>query len=494
MIRFVHSCIGRTGRKSASLALVLTILVVGTAGAAAGPQSAPSRVGGAWTLFGYDSGRHNAGPRKTGITAANIGRVRRQEVPLDGTVDASPIYLRAASVAGGTHDVFIVTTSYGKTIALDADSGSVLWRFTPQGYESWAGSYRITNSTPVAVRGFIYSASPDGRLHKLSIATGSEVRSDGWPVTITLEPRREKIAPALNFARGLVLAATGGYVGDAPPYQGHVVAVDADSGRIVHVWNALCSDRRGLIQPSSCPESGAAIWARAGVVVAPSTGRLLIATGDGKFDGRSYWGDSVLLLSPDAGRLLGNWTPRDYARLDSGDVDLGSTAPALLTRFRAVQGGKDGKLRQLDLRRLNGRTNTPGPRTGGELQTSVAPGRTGVLSAPAVWHNKGRTWIFVANDSGTAAFTLRRGRLRVAWQNSAHGTSPIIAGGLLYVYDESVGALNVYQPTSGRSVVRLRAGRGHWNSPIITDGRIALPTGDANQHRTSGVLDIYRLP
>src|SRR5919198_5712733 len=337
MIRFVHSCIGRTGRKSASLALVLTILVVGTAGAAAGPQSAPSRVGGAWTLFGYDSGRHNAGPRKTGITAANIGRVRRQEVPLDGTVDASPIYLRAASVAGGTHDVFIVTTSYGKTIALDADSGSVLWRFTPQGYASWAGSYRITNSTPVAVRGFIYSASPDGRLHKLSIATGSEVRSDGWPVTITLEPRREKIAPALNFARGLVLAATGGYVGDAPPYQGHVVAVDADSG---------------------------------------------------------------LLLSPDAGRLLGNWTPRDYARLDSGDVDLGSTAPALLTRFRAVQGGKDGKLRQLDLRRLNGRTNTPGPRSGGELQTSVAPGRTGVLSAPAVWHNRGRTWIFVANDSG----------------------------------------------------------------------------------------------
>jgi len=52
----------------------------------------------------------------------------------------------------------------------------------------------------------------------------------------------------------------------------------------------------------------------------------------------------------------------------------------------------------------------------------------------------------------------------------------------------------VYRPVSGRLLVRLPGGPGHWNSPIVTDGRIALPEGDANQHRTSGVLDIYRLP
>ena len=40
--------------------------------------------------------------------------------------------------------------------------------------------------------------------------------------------------------------------------------------------------------------------------------------------------------------------------------------------------------------------------------------------------------------------------------------------------------------------MRLTAGSGHWNSPIVTDGRIALPEGDANDHRTSGVLDIWR--
>jgi len=42
-------------------------------------------------------------------------------------------------------------------------------------------------------------------------------------------------------------------------------------------------------------------------------------------------------------------------------------------------------------------------------------------------------------------------------------------------------------------VTTLAAGSGHWNSPIVTDGRIALPEGSSNDHSLSGVLDIYRL-
>jgi hypothetical protein len=34
----------------------------------------------------------------------------------------------------------------------------------------------------------------------------------------------------------------------------------------------------------------------------------------------------------------------------------------------------------------------------------------------------------------------------------------------------------------------------HWQSPIVVDGRVAMPEGSANDHATSGVLDIYRLP
>src|SRR6185312_16382439 len=102
--------------------------------------------------------------------AANVASLKRQQVSIDGTVDASAIYLHGASVSGGTHDVFFVTTTYGKTLAIDADSGKVLWTYTPAGYSGWAGSQQITTATPVAdpSRQFIYAASPDGHIQKLA--------------------------------------------------------------------------------------------------------------------------------------------------------------------------------------------------------------------------------------------------------------------------------------------------------------------------------------
>jgi hypothetical protein len=47
-------------------------------------------------------------------------------------------------------------------------------------------------------------------------------------------------------------------------------------------------------------------------------------------------------------------------------------------------------------------------------------------------------------------------------------------------------------PYRAGSSSELPGGPGQWNSPIVTDGRIVLPEGDANDHRTSGILNIYR--
>jgi PQQ-like domain len=443
-----------------------------------------------WQRFGYDAARSSSAPFATGITAANARLLKLQRVSIDGTVDSSPIELHAVMIGGQTRDALFVTTTYGKTLAIDAGTGRVLWRYVPPGYSSWAGSYRITTATPVADprRTAIYAASPDGRIHKLAVADGREL----WSRAITLLPSREKIAAALNYANGLMIATTGGYIGDAPPYQGHVVTLRPGDGAIAHVWNALCSNRHALMQPSSCGSSDAAIWGRAGAVVDPATGRLLVATGNGPWNGRTDWGDSVLELTRNAGGLLQNWTPRNEATLNSGDTDVGSTAPALLGGGLAVQGGKDGLLRLLNLRRLNGTTHAAA-RTGGELQTLSTPGHADLFSAPAVWHHAHTTWLFVADGGGTAAFRLVHGRLRRVWETSAAGTSPVVAGGLLFVYDPG-GKLRIYRPASRRVVASLAAGRGHWNSPIVSGGLVALPEGNANDHRLSGVLDLYRLP
>src|SRR6266700_3534967 len=102
----------------------------------------------------------------------------------------------------------------------------------------------------------------------------------------------------------MVIATTGGYIGDAPPYQGHVVTLNPANGHIEVVWSSLCSNRTGLIEPSTCGASDSAIWARSGAVVDPATGDLLVATRNGPWNGSTNFGDSVIVLSPDGARML----------------------------------------------------------------------------------------------------------------------------------------------------------------------------------------------
>ena len=103
-----------------------------------------------WPEFGLNPQRTNATAAANRDHGRQRGHLRRQQVTLPGTVDSSPIYVHAATVEGATHDVIVVTTTYGKTLAIDADSGRILWTFTPPGYDGFAGSAQITNAAPLA--------------------------------------------------------------------------------------------------------------------------------------------------------------------------------------------------------------------------------------------------------------------------------------------------------------------------------------------------------
>jgi hypothetical protein len=70
----------------------------------------------------------------------------------------------------------------------------------------------------------------------------------------------------------------------------------------------------------------------------------------------------------------------------------------------------------------------------------------------------------------------------------------VVAGGLVFVYDGNAGGIRVYRAETGSLITQLPAGSGHWNSPIVVDGKVALPEGSANSHTTTGILNIYRLP
>jgi PQQ-like domain len=464
----------------ASLALLLgASLIVAAATRSAHAQD--------WPTFGGNVQSTSANPQSTGITAGNVTRLELHRVRLDGVVDASAIYLHGVTVRGARHNTLFVTTTYGKTIALDADHGELLWEYTPPSYGDLTGTAQFTNSTPVADpdRQFIYAASPDGDIQKLAVSDGHRL----WRTAITELPRREKMDSPLKLFHGHVIAVTAGYIGDRPPYQGHVAILDSRSGKLLHVWNSLCSDRTQLMQPDSCPQAQSAIWGRAGAVIDPSTGDIFIATGNGEWDGKTDWGDSLIELNADATQMLANYTPANTEELNESDLDLGSTSPVLLGGDLLAQGGKDGKIRLLSRAAIAGAA----PHEDHELQSVSTPSGTDLFTQPAVWQHDGHTWLFAADNGGTAAWELANGRLREQWRNGSGGTSPFEAGGLLFVYAPE-GGLNVYDAASGKRIATLPCGSGHWESPIVVDGKIILPEGNANRRATSGVLDIWSLP
>ena len=468
-------------------ALAAVAVAAGCGGASAGgrPQSAPpapapattastpahaSAVAVSWPQFGGGAARLSSiGP--IGISAP--ARLHAQRVSLPGVVDSAPVY------AGGK---FVMTTTYGRAVAVNAKTGKVAWTFTPASYDGLKGTYRITNASPATDGAFVYSGSPDGRVYKLRLSDGRPV-GGRWPVRITKLPEREKLTPSFGIVGTRLMVGTDGYIGDQPPYQGHLVAIDTASGRIAGVTNSLCANRHRIIAPSSCGSTQSAFWSRSGAVrMADNT--WLFATGNGPFNGSTDFGDSVIRVSGDARHILGTWTPSNQAQLKAGDTDVGSTGPVLIGGGSILQSGKDGRLHVFGLSALHRHT------VGHERQDLPAVGGA-MFTAPAVWHEHGQTWVFTTTGGGTAAYKQIGGRLHRRWANGTAGTSPLVAGGLLYVFDPG-GSLVVYRANTGRVVARLPASGGHWNSPAPGPGVIALPVGNANDHSTNGTLYLYR--
>lgn len=429
-----------------------------------------------------------------------MGTLHRAWVATFGAVaDSTPVFARVASAGGAVRRMLFQTDREGTTYGVDAADGRVVWRFKTIGP-------KITTSTPAVdpASRYVYAPGVDGRVHKLAARTGEESRGDGFPVTITRMPDVEKNASALNLANGYLYAVTSGYFGDQGPYDGHVVAVRLSDGR-TRVFNSLCSNVRALLldrsydraSEASCPHAMSGIWARAGAVVDPDPsmhGRVYVATGNGLFDantGGADYGDSVLALAANASRLEDSFTPPNFAELENGDADLGSTSPAMLPRetrsrtpLMAVQGGKDNVLYVLDREHLGG--------VGGALQSFSLP--ASLFTAPAVWRDgDGLTWVYLGlapSAAGVLALRLRTdtkgaSRLERAWSAESGGTSPVVINGIVFVASSgAVTALDARTGATEWSSTRAAAGGTiggvHWQSPIVVDGSLYISDEDGH--------------
>jgi len=74
------------------------------------------------------------------ITAANVGTMARQQVTISAPIDAGLIYLRGVQVNGASHDTFFGTTNLGRTVAIDANDGKILWEYAAPGFDEAAAA------------------------------------------------------------------------------------------------------------------------------------------------------------------------------------------------------------------------------------------------------------------------------------------------------------------------------------------------------------------
>ena len=194
------------------------------------------------------------------ITASNATTLARVSIGIPGTVDSSPILS-----AGVRHD-------HDLREDRRADRTVHPWTYTPTGIGGWEGSPRSrtprrpptpTGTTSTPPRPTAWSTSSAWPTAGGTEAAGRSRHGD---------PKHEKLASALNIARPACARATGGYIGDAPPYQGHVVSIDAASGKIDAVFNSLCSNRREIIEPAGARLATARSGAAPARCSSPATG------------------------------------------------------------------------------------------------------------------------------------------------------------------------------------------------------------------------------
>lgn len=490
---------------------VAVLLALGCAGAAA-------KCDYPWLQFGGGPTHTSNNTQETTIGIGNVASLHRLwQATLPATGDGAPAVALGVMTPSGQVDLVLVTTRAGDIVATNAATGARVWsRSFP------AGTCRINNGSSICYTtssaavdpsgaNFVYSYGLDGRVHKIALADGSEVTGGGWPEVVTLKAYDEKGSSALSTAvaaNGVpyLYVVTSGYPGDFGNYQGHLVAINLSDGS-QKVFNTVCSNQAvHFVAPPGSPNCGtvrSGMWARAGTIYDADNDRLYISTGNGPYAPASHnWGDSVVALRPDGspananGDPLDAYTPTNFATLESLDADLGSTLPAVIPPIPnsriphlGVMGGKDAKLRLLNMDNLSGRGG-PGF-TGGEVGTIINVPQGGqVLTQPAVWTNPAdnAVWIFVANGSGTSGIQVvvdgaGNPSLSTKWTIGTSGTSPLVANGVLYFANGNrVGA---YNPTTGANLWQdTSLGSVHWQSPVVASGKLFMQDG-------SGHLNAY---
>jgi hypothetical protein len=337
-------------------------------------------------------------------------------------VYGQPLYVSAVPMGNGkSGDLVIIATASNDVLALDAENGHTVWQqhlgaannaltdaeFGAGLNDSCPNTSPLhgVNSTPVITRekglllvyvcflakvdtGSPASADNDWNqqyfLQAFTVGTGtpffrapfllsgSYQHPDG--ATVRFRPYMHTQRGALTFLEGELADGQPGWIlvpfgsrcdqfgrAHSEDWQGWIIGVRANTREPGAAL--LFSSSTNEFHKEGC----GGIWGTAGVSV-DNAQRMYTVAGNGKWDGREKWADSIIKLA-DLGSVLDSYTARDWKTLFDSDFDLGSCSAVLLPPIRTFQsrretgvaavnvvatGAKDGRVYLADADSLGG--------------------------------------------------------------------------------------------------------------------------------------------
>jgi hypothetical protein len=475
----------------------------------------------------------------TTVTASTFGLLRT--LPVDGKVDAQPLYLSALSAAGGSFNTVFVATEHDSVYAFDADSGAVIWQVSLLGTGETPSDARGcvqvvpeigVTSTPVIDRAagahgtlYVVAMSIDAqsnfhqRLHALDVTTGAELLngpadiSATFPATGTatssFDPKSYEERAALLLLNGTIYTSWTSHC-DFSPYGGWI---------ITYAESSLA--RNGALNVAANSSSGPAIWMAGGGPAVDSSGNIYLLTANGVFEttmdangfpsGQDFGNSFLKISNVGAGlKVLDYFTMFNEVAESNGDLDLGSGGGMLLpdlmdststVRHLMVGAGKDGNIYVVDrdsMGKFNASTNQNYQTLGGVLAG-------GIWSTPAYFNGT----VYYGDVSGTLkAFAISSARLGATPQSQSAtqfiypGTAPSVSANgtangivwahenanlaVLHAYDAANLAHEIYNSNQAAGN-RDQFGTGNkYITPTVADGKVFV--GTTNSVAVFGLL------
>ncbi len=324
------------------------------------------------TTYHYDNTRQGLNAQETLLTLNNVNSGSfglLGTYPVDGLVDAAPLYVGGLSLQTGTEthtvNVVYVATEHDSVYALDAATGAQEWKTSVLGTGETPSDARNCNqivpeigitSTPVIDRGygkngaiFVVGMSKDAsggyhhRLHALDLTTGTELPGSpteiaaSFPGTgassangvVPFVPGQYVERAALTLLNGTIYMGWSSHC-DIAPYTGWVMGYSEATLKQSTVLNLTPNGSDGSLWMSG---NGLSADANGNLYALDANGTLDSGFDANGFPSQSDYGNAILKLTTTGAHGLAvadYFEPYNTVADSAMDLDLGSGGAMLL--------------------------------------------------------------------------------------------------------------------------------------------------------------------